>query len=90
MKTLTHEELKSLCSQVEGLVDTHGLAVLRHADSDVEHHVTGSDGGWLVTTLSGLGVLHQFEYRHIESLGLDLAGAEIVVPRTRVRHVSAQ
>lgn len=89
MKTLTHEELKSLCSQVEDLLASHGLAVLRHADSDVEHHVTESDGGWLVTTLSGLGVLHQFEYRRIESLGLDLAGADVVVPRTRARHASA-
>ena len=88
MKTISQKALLMFCDQIAALVNSHGMAILRHVESDVEHHVVPGAKGWLVTTQSGLGVLHQVEYTSIESLGLDLVGTQLVAPQTRLRRAA--
>lgn len=88
MDTLTNNALLMFSAQVAELVNKYGEVVLQHGDNDVEHHVVPGAKGWLVTTRSRLGVLHQVEYTSIESLALDLVGTQIHVPAARHRYAT--
>jgi len=55
-----------------------GIAVCRHAGSDVEHRIVVERNAYRVTTINIAGVLCDMMYPDLEAVAADLKGSELI------------